>query len=354
MNINIKYILDHEQELWTKVRWSDGKPVCKCGHDDLYKLSDGRFKCKHCRRVFSDTTDTIAQHSNLAKWQWLYMIFTLSVQRSISVRETAKQIGVSITTAHRMLRKVRYYMSKDQINMTNVVIMDEAHIGAWAKMRMKRKFEYMRANNFMDPDTKTYTKNQIYAASSDKKEHIVCMVNEQNQCIIKHIRGQVSRKIIRRLIKDYQIKHIISDESKLYLGIPNTTVEQCNHSKRIWLTQNGNTTNACENRFSWVKRIYNTYHTHTSADNLQLYLNQIAFKINHTGQSVESVFHKLCSLCCTEYISHNGITEYLRTNELTNPREEVDPQILELLDSGFVSAVHDKHKTYTQNNRFKS
>lgn len=354
MKLNIKYIIDHEQEIWNSILWKNSEPTCSCGSTDVYHLSDGRFKCKHCRKVFSDTTDTIAQHSNLAKWQWLYAIFTLSTTRSISVRELSRHIGVSISTAHNMLRKVRYYMSKDKIDMTKAAIIDEAHLGAWANMPLKKKFKYMRDNNFIDPDTKTYTKSQIYAASSDKKEHIVCLVNEDNKCIIRHIRGQVSHKVMKTIIKQYKVSHIISDESKLYNNIPNTTVEQCNHSKRIWLTPNGNSTNPCENRFSWVKRIYNSYHTHTSADNLQLYLNQIAFKINHSGQSVESVFQKLGSLCCTEYISHKGITEYLRANELTNPREEVDPQILELLDSGFVSSVHDKHKTYTRTNRFKS
>lgn len=345
--INAKYILDNEQELWTKVRWSGGKPVCKCGHDDLYKLSDGRFKCKHCRRVFSDTTDTIAQHSNLAKWQWLYMIFTLSVQRSISVRETAKQIGVSITTAHRMLRKIRYYMSKEQISMGNVALIDEAHLGAWSKMRYSKKFDYMRKNKFMDPKTKRYTKSQIYAASSDKKEHIVCLVNEYNQCVIKHIRGQVNHRVVKTIIKQYNVSHIVSDESKLYLNIPNTTVEQCNHSKNVWLTPNGNTTNPVENRFSWVKRIYNSYHTHTSADNLQLYLNQIAFKINHTGQSPEVVFNILGSLCCSEYISHSDITQYLRDNEIVNKPKEIDQYLLdELLNNPYVRSIEYNHKRY--------
>ena len=144
------------------------------------------------------------------------------------------------------------------------------------------------------------------------------------------------------------MSHIVSDESKLYLNIPNTTVEQCNHSKGVWLTPTGKSTNPCENRFSWVKRIYNSYHTHTSADNLQLYLNQIAFKINHSNQPTESVFLKLGNLCCTQYISHKGITEYLRANELCNPREEIDPQILGLLDCGFVSKVEHKHKIYTK------
>lgn len=247
-----------------------------------------------------------------------------------------------------MLRKVRYFMSKDVINMTNIVIIDEAHLGAWANMTLKKKFAYMKQHNFMHPSDTTYTKSQVYAASSDKKEHIVCLVNSDNQCIIRHIRGQVNHKVIKTLIKQYKVSHIISDESKLYNNIPNTTVEQCNHSRYKWVTPNGNSTNACENRFSWVKRIYNSYHTHTSADNLQLYLNQIAFKINHNGQTAEEIFFTLGRLCCTKYISDKGTTEFLRSTEIVNEDKKIDEKILEMLDCPLVESITHNKKIYSK------
>lgn len=153
MKLNIKYIIDHEQEIWNSIRWQNSNPTCSCGSTEVYHLSDGRFKCKHRRKVFSDTSNTIMMNSNLKKWQWLYAIFTLSTTCSISVRELSRHIGVSISTAHNMLRKVRYYMIKDQISMTNVAIIDEAHLGAWANMTLRKKFQYMRDNHFIAPTT---------------------------------------------------------------------------------------------------------------------------------------------------------------------------------------------------------
>ena len=344
MKLSVKYIIEHEQELWQKIRWNS-VPTCQCGSTHLYVLKDGRFKCKHCKKIFSDVSNTIAQNSNLKKWQWLYAIFVMSTLKSISVRELANYISVSNMTAHRMLRKIRYYMSKDKISMTNVVIMDEAHIGGWSYMPLRKKFAYMKQHGFMDPKDNTYTKSQIFAASSHKKEHIVCMVNEANKCIIRHIRGQVSKKVIRQLIKEYSIKHIISDESKLYQDIPNTSVEQCNHSKGVWLTKSGKSTNPCENRFSWTKRIYN-YMTHTSPNELQLYLNQIAFKINHSNWTTEDKFKKLGKLCCEEYISHKGIAEFLRATEIVNKPKEIEPGVLEMLDCPFVEKIEFNHKIF--------
>lgn len=345
MKLNVKYIVDHENELWKQIRWNE-TPVCQCGSTELYHLSDGRFKCKHCKKIFSDTTNTIAEHSNLKKWQWLYAIFVMTTTKSISVRELAKHISVSTKTAYNMIRKIRYYMSKEQISMTNIAIIDEAHIGAWSNMTLRKKFAYMKEHGFIDPKDNTYTKHQIFAASSHKKEHIVCMVNEFNQCIIKHIRGQINHKVIKTLIKQYKVSHIVSDESKLYLNIPNTTVEQCNHSKRVWLTKTGKSTNPCENRFSWVKRIYAGYHTHISADFLQLYLNQVAFKINNSKLTSEERFKKLGKLCCEEYISHKGIAEFLRATEIVNKPKEIDPQILEVLNYDVIDKIEFNHKVF--------
>ena len=185
MKLSVKYIIEHEQELWQKIRWNS-VPVCQCGSTHLYVLKDGRFKCKHCKKIFSDVSNTIAQNSNLKKWQWLYAIFVMSTLKSISVGELAKHISVSITTAHRMLRKIRYYMSKDNFNRTDFAIIDEAHIGAWANMKFSKKFEYMKEHGFMDPVSHTYTKSQILAASSHKKEHILSIINADNKCVLQH------------------------------------------------------------------------------------------------------------------------------------------------------------------------
>ena len=81
---------------------------------------------------------------------------------------------------------------------------------------------------------------------------------------------------------------------------------------------------------------------------MQLYLNQVAFKINHTGWKTEDIFTKLGKLCCSRHISQQGISEYLRETEIVNERQEIDPQILDLLDCGFVSKIEHKHKIYAK------
>lgn len=208
MKINIAYIINHEESLWKSIRWTDSTPHCKCGCTELYRTADSRYKCKSCGYTFSETANTILQNSKLPKWKWLYAIYTLSAQRGISIRELAAMIGVTKSTAHRMLMKIRYYMSLDSVDMSGVVCMDEAHIGGWQGMHLNKKMEYMRNNHFIPEGETRYTKKQILAASSEKKQHILCGVNSAGKSQVLHIRGQITKDIVKQVVKQNGITHI--------------------------------------------------------------------------------------------------------------------------------------------------
>lgn len=345
--LNIKFIVDNADALWDKMRWENSTPTCKCGCTDLYRTGDGRFKCKECGYVFSETANTILQNSKLEKWKWLVAMFTLCTNKSISVRELSSTIGVSVKTAWVMQQKLRLYMHSEDIDLSGEVMMDEAHIGGWSGMHLNKKMEYMRKNNYLDIEDKYYHKRAIYAASSEKKHHIISIINNKNQCVIKHIKGQITKSIIRQIVRQYGITHIISDESRIYQDIKGVTVEQSNHSKHIYMTEGGHTSNPCENRFSWVKRIINGYHTRTSEKYLQLYLNQISFKINNKDLSVEDRFIKFGKICCKKYISNTDVFDFDYTNGIDYPKKKDNQEMINtLLNCGLVTTVEIKGKRY--------
>ena len=348
MKINIAYIIQNEEKLWKQIRWgqSDSTPKCKCGCTELYHTADSRYKCKSCGYVFSETANTILQNSKLPKWKWLFAIYTLTAQRSISVRELAAMISVSNSSAWLMLQKIRYYMSLDSVDMSGVVCLDEAHIGGWSGMHLKKKIEYMVEHNYMTKG-EPYRKEAILAASSEKKQHILCGVNADGKAKVTHIKGQITKYIVKQVVKQNGITHIISDESQLYRGIKGVTTEQCNHSKHIYMTKGGHTSNPCENRFSWVKRIVGAYHTHTSERYLQLYLNQIIFKMNNRDLTVADRFMKLGGLCCQKYVSQKDILKYDYTDGLCYPKvDEVDWDEVVRSFGGLVRCIEHKHKRY--------
>ena len=326
--LTIQTIITNSNEIWKEII---GVPKCsRCGSENYYQLGDGRYKCKECGKIYSDRTNTILQGSKLDKWQWLVAMYVMCVNKGISLRELANTIGVTNVTAWKMQHKLRMYMGEDRYDMSGVVMVDEAHIGGWSGMHLKKKIDYMVAHNYMERGEK-YRKEAILAASSEKKEHIISIVNADNKCLIKHIKGQVTKSVIRQIVKKYGITHIISDESKLYQGIKGVTVEQCNHSKNIFMTTGGHTSNACENRFSWVKRIINGYHTRATEKYLQLYLNQRMFMVNNRDLTIEDRLIKLGKLCCMKNITDNEVINYDYTTDITYPKDNTN----ELIDQIF-------------------
>ncbi len=250
MQLTKKDIITNADTIWKQIRWNGKAPVCTCGCDKIYHLKDGRYKCSKCGVTFSDTSNTILHNSKLAKWQWLDAIYMLVTLKHISSRELANEIGVNKTTAWLLLNKVRMYMEMDKIDFSGVCMMDEAHIGGWTNMHLNKKMEYMRNNGFIERGQKHYDKRTIFQASSDKKAHILGMVNAEGKCQILHIHRQIDRDIIKQVVKHYGVARIISDESQIYRGINGVDVEQSNHSKNIYITKGGHSSNACENRFS--------------------------------------------------------------------------------------------------------
>ena len=326
--LTIQTIITNSNEIWKEII---GVPKCsRCGSENYYQLGDGRYKCKECGKIYSDRTNTILQGSKLDKWQWLVAMYVMCVNKGISLRELANTIGVTNVTAWKMQHKLRMYMGEDRYDMSGTAIIDEAHIGGWSGMHLKKKIEYMINHNYMERGEK-YRKEAILAASSEKKEHIISIVNSDNKCLIKHIKGQVTKSVIRQIVKQYGITHIISDESKLYQGIKGVSVEQSNHSKHIFMTTGGHTSNACENRFSWVKRIINGYHTRATEKYLQLYLNQRMFMVNNRDISVYDRLIKLGKLCCMKNITNNEVINYDYTKDITYPIDNTN----ELIDQIF-------------------
>ena len=348
--LSTEFIIKHADAIWRFVRWNGGTPKCECGCEEIYHLKDGRYKCKHCGKIFSDTTNTILHNSKIDKCKWLQVIYKMVIDKHVSVRELVSEIAVNKTTAWRMLHKVRMYMELEQVDFSGIAKIDEAHIGAWTNMHLKKKIEYMKQNGFMLTKDKRYNKRAILAASSNRKHHILSIVNERGKCKILHIKSQIDNDIIKQFVERYGITHIISDESKIYLNIDGVDVEQCNHSKHTYVSKKGHSSNACENRFSWTKRIFDL-HTHSSERYMQLYLTQIAYKINQKNKTNKEKFFELVGLCMqgkmklSEYQSNPWITYMEKPNTFiqeTKHNKEIVEEIKSLGLSGIMK-VSDRY-----------
>lgn len=297
--LDLAFVVENADAIWHNIRWKDGVKCTDCECTDYYSLGDGRYKCKKCGKIFSDTTNTLLHHSKLSKWKWLWAIYKMSNTNGISNIELSKDINVDYHTAYLIQQKVRYLMNQDGITLSGNVCMDEAYIGGWTCMHFNKKMDFMRKNHFIPEDGNTYKKRDILAAVSKKKHHIISMVDEKGKTILLHTPNPITTKIIKQILEKHttNLETLITDESKLYQNLKGVTVEASNHSKHIFMTTGGHTSNPCENRFSWVKRKINTLYTHTSEKYLQLYLNQMAFSATYKDYSITDRYNILLGTC---------------------------------------------------------
>lgn len=352
--VNITYISRNCDTLWHNIRWgsTNGVPTCDCGCDTLYILGDGRYKCKKCGKVFSDISGTILHHSRLPKDKWLCIIFEFAATPECSAITLASKYGINYKTAYMCLQKLRYLVGKDEISLSGVCRVDEAYIGAeWHNVHLRKKFAYMKDNGFMDKDSKRYEKKQLLQAVSAKKYHILSLIDEHNNTRLIHTPNPITKDIIKSIIFDKKnnISELITDESLLYknIGIP---VEQSNHSKHVFMTATGRTSNMCENRFSWVKRKWNGVFTHTSEKYLQLYLNQRQFHFNNSGKSVEDRFYTLAGLCAHNRVTNKDIFNFDYMASFPASRRKIEEEKSKSILSaanGIFAAVEDNYgRTY--------
>lgn len=330
--IDIKYIVENADSIWENSRWRDGIkcPFCGCVH--YYKTANSKFKCKGCKKIYTSTTNTLLHSTHLAKWKWLVAIYLMATVKNPSIREIANNINVNKNTAYLLMQKVRMSMSQDEIKLTGETIIDECYIGGWSNKHLSLKWKYMRERGYVAPDSRKYTKTQILRASSDYKQHVISMVDEEGKTKILHLPNPITKECVRYILnREDGITGLVCDESKLYenCGLPISTN---NHSKHQWLTATGKSSNAVENRFSWTKRKINI-NTHTSDKYLQLYLNYFAWQFNNKYRNREDKFYSILNIIQNKRITNKELFNYNYKKEFPKSRREKEYEEMKYLQS---------------------
>lgn len=299
MEKGIKYIIDNADAIWESVA-----------------------KTK-------STRGTLLHSTKLPKWKWLVAIYQVANIKNISVRELAGTISVNRNTAWKLLQKIRYSIPQEDIKLIGETIIDETYIGGWKNKHLSYKWDYMRRKGFVGQHQKRYTKTQILRASSDYKQHILGMIDEEGKTKLLHLPNPITKECVKLVLSRESITTLICDESKLYedIGIP---VSTNNHSKHQWLTSSGKSSNAIENRFSWLKNKLR-YNTHTSEKYLQLYLNQFAFQFNTSSLSKEERFITLLRCVCTKKVRDKDLFNIDYKQNYPISRREIKREELKII-----------------------
>lgn len=120
------------QQAIIESRWEDGDVVCPyCGEHHCATRTDGRFRCKSCRRNFSCLVGTIFKNTKLPLIKWFVAMYLISSnKKGISSHQLSRDIDVTQSTVWYMLQKIRLlYPQSDSDYLQGIVECDEVYIG---------------------------------------------------------------------------------------------------------------------------------------------------------------------------------------------------------------------------------
>lgn len=137
-------------ELFQRIRWRAGVLCQKCGaYDSVEKHTRTRsgfqkYRCM-CGHVFSDISNTIFHKKHVDVRYWLFALYELSQNKSITSVELGKKLGTSQKKAWTILNVLRGHCRMlmkqfEKIIMRGVVETDEAYYGKSINAQMVHGF----------------------------------------------------------------------------------------------------------------------------------------------------------------------------------------------------------------------
>jgi transposase-like protein len=232
----------------------------QCKNNALFHHTKGRksYTCDRCGYQISPTANTVFDHSSTSLTIWFYVMYLMAQTRGgISAKQIQRETGVTYKTAWRMCKEVRNILSEDFAKFGGDVEMDESYFGGKSHGTRGR--------------------------GAEKKTPVFGMVERGGKLEVRKV-NNVKRSTIYPIVDANVEKtaQIYTDEFRVYDALPvmGYKHESVPHAEKIYVIGNAHT-NTIEGFWSQAKNgIRGVYHA-VSADYLQHYLDEYAFRYNH-------------------------------------------------------------------------
>ena len=255
------------------IRWPNG-PFCPyCGGTDKISVLGGEsmgpgwYHCQDCRRKFTVRVGSVYERSHIPLHKWVHATALLtSSKKGISAHQLHRMLGVTYRSAWFMAHRIREAMRDPKPTPMGgafkTVQADETYFGTRDEYRGKSW-----------PEKKGHS----------KKMSVVSLVEPGGRSRTFHV-DRADMETVRRILKE-NVRHwstIHTDESRLYSGLRKDFAghNRVNHSKGVYVSKTGATTNNVENFFSVFKRGMRGVYQHCSEKHLQRYLDEFDFRYN--------------------------------------------------------------------------
>lgn len=260
------------RKYFKKICWKNGRVFCTdCHGYKIYRIGDGRYRCKRCGKRFHEFTDRWlnAVHIPFKTWLWIIKLFELEV----SARKIAHQTGLSYPTAYKACQVIRMALRRpdDEFWLSGEVEIDESYFGG------RRKGHRGRGAAGKVPVLGILERNGRVTVSVVKDVTAESLLNE-------------TVKMVRRGSIVYTDKYRGYD-ALMFCGYRHLKVD---HGKRF---ATGKVyINGLEGFWSFSKQRLAKFHG-VSRQHFPLYLKEMEFRYNNRKKNLFSILtQKLCFL----------------------------------------------------------
>ncbi len=287
-------------------RWgSADNQICpQCGVIDSHYSRKNRrqWRCKHCDRYFSVTTNTVWADRKLPFKKMLFILFLFtSSPNGISASDLSRKAGVAYKTAWVFCHKLReaIYRSTDEAKYTGEIHIDGGHFGGKprsGRFRNKAKPEAIADKIKLGKTQRAKRSRSSMANLARKKRNrrIVMVLREvvpgyggvRTRCFLSRAEDEATA----RLIADQCIEPgslVRTDESSAYISYAADFIHQTVEHSKEYSTLEGVNNNQAESYFSRLRRSeYGVCHRMLARYMID-YANEMAWREDHRRESEE-------------------------------------------------------------------
>ena len=319
--LSTRQVIENAERIFHGLRWAHGIVVCPyCGSIHVKEYAGYHYKCNSCKNRFTDKTNTMLHGSKLSVKVWMQAIYEITSDNFISSITLAKKLGINQKSAWLLRLKLDKSMDMDKVLLRGVICMDEMYVGGClSNYHYRRKLDLLRSHHLLDEDSRDYGKDAIFNLNKELKTPVFGMTDGDK--VVLHVcPNPIKKEHVRRLYRRYCANGStsVSDESKLYddwAMAVGSELYTNNHHNNQYVTSEGYTSNAIENKFSWFKRGFYSRITHCKYT--QLYLNEYCFRYNTRNMTTEQIFNEAVQSTIGKHVTYKQIREY-------NPLDEVE------------------------------